>query len=132
MDNSIEQNLLLYMLFVDFKKAYETIKKEKAYDAMREMGIKEELIRLVRMTLKEMEKKLLANGQLRIEVTTEGSKYSFEKVNKFNYLGVTITDNGEEKEEIKERIAKGIKSMGGLLHMKCKKEYFKECEKNKI
>jgi hypothetical protein len=55
MDNSIEQNLLLYMLFVDFKKAYETIKKEKAYDAMREMGIKEELIRLVRMTLKEME-----------------------------------------------------------------------------
>jgi hypothetical protein len=54
MDNSIEQNLLLYMLFVDFKKAYETIKKEKAYDAMREMGIKEELIRLVRMTLKEM------------------------------------------------------------------------------
>jgi hypothetical protein len=74
----------------------------------------------------------LANGQLRIEVTTEGSKYSFEKVNKFNYLGVTITDNGEEKEEIKERIAKGIKSMGGLFHMKFKKEYFKECEKNKI
>jgi hypothetical protein len=47
-------------------------------------------------------------------------------------LGVTITDKGEEKEEIKERIAKGIKSMGGLLHMKFKKEYFKECEKNKI
>jgi hypothetical protein len=55
MDNSIEQNLLLYMLFVDFKKAYETIKKEKAYDAMREMAIKEELIRMVRMTLKEVE-----------------------------------------------------------------------------
>jgi hypothetical protein len=43
----------------------------------------------------------------RLEVITEGSKYSFEKVHKFNYLGVTITDNGEEKEEIQERIAKG-------------------------
>jgi hypothetical protein len=36
---------------------------------------------------------------------------------KFNYLGVTITDNGEEKEEIQERIAKGTKSMVGLLHI---------------
>jgi hypothetical protein len=53
----------------------------------------------------------------RLEVITEGSKYSFEKVHKFNYLGVTITDNGEEKEEIQERIAKGTKSMGGLLHI---------------
>jgi hypothetical protein len=38
-------------------------------------------------------------------------------VHKFNYLGVTITENGEEKEEIQERIAKGTKSMGGLLHI---------------
>jgi hypothetical protein len=38
-------------------------------------------------------------------------------VHTFNYLGVTITDNGEEKEEIQERIAKGTKSMGGLLHI---------------
>jgi hypothetical protein len=53
----------------------------------------------------------------RFEVITEGSKYCFEKVHKFNYLGVTITDNGEEKEEIQERIAKGTKGMGGLLHI---------------
>jgi hypothetical protein len=40
-------------------------------------------------------------------------------VNKFNYLGVTVTDNGEEKEEIQERIASYIKI----------KEYLKKYEK---
>jgi hypothetical protein len=64
MDNSIDQNLPLYMLFIDFKQAYDTIKREKVYEAMRQMGIGEKLIRLVRMTLKETEYKVLANGQL--------------------------------------------------------------------
>lgn len=218
-DNSIDQNLALFMLFIDFKQAYDTVKREKVYEAMREMGIKEKLIRLVRMTLKETEYKVLINGQVsekfrvkrglrqgdplstvlfnivlnsavkasgirlngliydqliqvmayaddiiiitrtrerlvqalkklekaagekglkinegktkfmevgngsenkqngRLEVITERSKYSFEKVNTFNYLGVTITNKGEEKAEIQERIAKGIKCMGGLLHI---------------
>jgi hypothetical protein len=35
MDSSIDQNLSLYMLFIDFKQAYDTIKREKAYEAMR-------------------------------------------------------------------------------------------------
>jgi hypothetical protein len=47
-------------------------------------------------------------------------------------LGVTITDKGEEKEEIKERIAKGTKSMGGLLHMKFKKRVFHGMRKKEI
>jgi hypothetical protein len=64
MDNSIDQNLPLYMLFIDFKQAYDTIKREKVYEGMRQMGIGEKLIRLVRMTLKETEYKVLANGQL--------------------------------------------------------------------
>jgi hypothetical protein len=63
MDNSIDQNLPLYMLFIDFKQAYDTIKREKVYEAMRQ-GIGEKLIRLVKMTLKETEYKVLANGQL--------------------------------------------------------------------
>jgi hypothetical protein len=64
MDNSIDQNLPLYMLFIDFKQAYDTIKREKVYEAMRQMGIGEKLIRLVRMTLKETEYKVLVNGKL--------------------------------------------------------------------
>jgi hypothetical protein len=63
MDNSIDQNLPLYMLFIDFKQAYDTIKRETVYEAMRQMGIGDKLIRLVRMTLKETEF-VLANGQL--------------------------------------------------------------------
>jgi hypothetical protein len=38
----------------------------------------------------------------RLEVITEGSKYSFEKVHKFNYLGVTITDNKKTRKYKKE------------------------------
>jgi hypothetical protein len=63
MDNSIDQNLPLYMLFIDFKQAYDTMKREKVYEAMRQMGIGEKLIRLVRMILKKTEYKVLANGQ---------------------------------------------------------------------
>jgi hypothetical protein len=63
MDNSIDQNLPLYMLFIDFKQAYDTMKREKVYEAMRQMGIGDKLIRLVRMILKKTEYKVLANGQ---------------------------------------------------------------------
>jgi hypothetical protein len=49
-------------------------------------------------------------------------------VNKFNYLGVTITDNGEENEKIQERIAKGTNGWEDFFIIKIK-EYLKKYEK---
>lgn len=42
-----------------------------------------------------------------------GKRYNFDRVGKFNYLGVKIGNNNEEV-EIMKRITKGTKSMGTL------------------
>ena len=40
-----------------------------------------------------------------------GKHHNFERVGKFNYLGVTLTDNGREEIKILERLTKGTKYM---------------------
>jgi sorting nexin-29 len=42
-----------HQIFVDFKQAYDSIKREKLCAAMQEMGIPNKLIRLVRSTMAE-------------------------------------------------------------------------------
>lgn len=43
--------------------------------------------------------------------------YDFERVNQFEYLGVTVTSNNEDNKEIEKRINKGSKAMGSLNKM---------------
>lgn len=58
---------------------------------------------LVMDVIKEsMERKIVINAE-------DGTRYEFEKVPHFNYLGVTITERGDEKVEIQERMIKGTK-----------------------
>ena len=55
MDNSIGQKLPVYMVFIDFKQAYDTAKREKFYETMSGLGIPSKYMKLVKMTLKEMD-----------------------------------------------------------------------------
>lgn len=58
-----------------------------------------------------------------LRVTTEdGNSYSFEKVKCFNYLGVTVTEEGDERTEIQERLAKGTKCAAMLRKILTVKE----------
>lgn len=44
----------------------------------------------------------------------EGKTYYFEEVRQFEYLGVTVTNKGEEKVEIEKRIGRGSKAARAL------------------
>lgn len=222
-DNSYEQNLGLHLLFIDFKQAYDTIKREKIYEALTELGIPNKLRNLIKMTLSETKNKILLEGhisnsfhtkrglrqgdpiatdlfnivleqivrkskiqrsgliyhhreqciayaddvvilarsikqlkaafkrfeeeakkfgliinedktkymemraevpeaQKHIVIQAQTNKYKFEKVEQFEYLGVTITNKNQEECEIDKRTLKGSRTIGLLT------KYFKAKE----
>jgi hypothetical protein len=42
-----------HQLFIDFKKAYDSVKREVLYNIVLEFGIPEKLVRLIKMCLNE-------------------------------------------------------------------------------
>jgi hypothetical protein len=48
-----EYNGTLYQLFIDFKKAYDSIKREVLYNILLKFGIPKKLVRLIKMCLNE-------------------------------------------------------------------------------
>jgi hypothetical protein len=70
-----EHDIDLYQIFVDFKQAENSIKREKLYTATQEMGIPNKLIRLERSTMTESKAQLRMQEQLREEFEVkQGSK----------------------------------------------------------
>ena len=48
-----EYNEAVHQLFIDFKKAYESVRREVVYNILMEFGIPKKLIRLIKMCLTE-------------------------------------------------------------------------------
>jgi hypothetical protein len=48
-----EYNGMVHQLFIDFKKAYDSVKREVLYNIMLEFGIPKKLVRLIKMCLNE-------------------------------------------------------------------------------
>jgi hypothetical protein len=46
-----EHSMDLHMLFVDFRKAFNSVNRERLYETMKQMDIPDKLIRLTRMTM---------------------------------------------------------------------------------
>ena len=44
----------MHQLFIDFKKAYDSVKREVSYNTLTEFGIPKKLVRLIKMCLTEM------------------------------------------------------------------------------
>jgi sorting nexin-29 len=44
---------MVYQLFIDFKKAYDSVKREVLYNILLEFGIPKKLVRLIKMCLNE-------------------------------------------------------------------------------
>ena len=48
-----ERNEAVHQLFIHFKKAYDSVRKEALYNILIEFGIPKELVRLIKMCLNE-------------------------------------------------------------------------------
>ena len=49
----LEYNEAVHQLFTDFKKAYDSVRREVLYNILMEFGIPKKLIRLIKMRLTE-------------------------------------------------------------------------------
>jgi endonuclease/exonuclease/phosphatase family metal-dependent hydrolase len=59
-----EHGLELHMLFMDFKQAFDSIKRGKLFMAMDSMGIPQKLIRLTKMTMRQTKARVKIDNQL--------------------------------------------------------------------
>jgi hypothetical protein len=53
-----EYNGTVHQLFIDFKKAYDSIKREVLYNILLEFGIPKKLVRIIKMRLSEIYSKV--------------------------------------------------------------------------
>jgi hypothetical protein len=53
LENKWEYNKTVHQLFVDFKKAYDSVRRELLYNILTEFGIPMKLVRLIKMCLNE-------------------------------------------------------------------------------
>ena len=71
-EQSIEWNASLYVNFIDFEKAFDSLDRETIWKLMRHYGIPEEIVLLVKRSYDGMKCRVVAGGQLSdpFEVTT--------------------------------------------------------------
>jgi hypothetical protein len=53
LDKKWENNGTVHQLFLDFKKAYYSVKREVLYNILLEFGVSKELVRIIKMCLNE-------------------------------------------------------------------------------
>jgi hypothetical protein len=53
LDEKWEYNGTVHQLFIDFKKAYDSVKREVLYNILLEFGVPKKLVRLLKMCLHE-------------------------------------------------------------------------------
>jgi len=52
LEKNWEYNKEVHQLFIDFKKAYDSVRREALYKILIEIGISKKLVRLIKMSLK--------------------------------------------------------------------------------
>jgi hypothetical protein len=63
-EKTYEFNADIHQLFIDYKQAYDSINRQQMYKIMKEFGIPEKLINLVKMTLRRTLNKVQISGKL--------------------------------------------------------------------
>jgi hypothetical protein len=64
MEKHYEHGMDLHMLFVDFRKAFDSENRERIYEVMKQMEIPDKLIRLTWMTMNTTQAKIKINNKL--------------------------------------------------------------------
>ena len=67
-----EQEINLYLLFIDFKKGYDTINRKQLLTVMQELEIPNKMIRLTVMTIENTRNRVRSNGVLEVIIRRSG------------------------------------------------------------
>jgi sorting nexin-29 len=66
-----EYNVTTYHLFIHFKSAYDTVDREKLYEAMKQLKIPDKLIRLVKVSMTDTRNRVKIQDDLPGEIKTD-------------------------------------------------------------
>jgi hypothetical protein len=64
MEKYYKHSMELHMLFVDFRKAFNSVNRERLYEAMKEMEISDKLIRVPQITMNITQAKIKIDNKL--------------------------------------------------------------------
>lgn len=64
LEKCYEYRVDVHQLYIDFKQAYDSVRRKDLYSAMKELGIPHKLIRLVQMTLRQTDCKVKIEGEI--------------------------------------------------------------------
>jgi hypothetical protein len=64
MEKHYEHSMDLHMLFVDFRKALDSVNRERLYEVMKQMELSDKLIRLTQMTMTTTQAQIKIDNKL--------------------------------------------------------------------
>ncbi|XP_063904789.1 uncharacterized protein LOC135123842 [Zophobas morio] len=101
-----EYRIPTYLLFVDFKKAYDTVNRTQLINVLRELDIPEKLVNLITITLKNTISRVKVKGKTSdsFNVKQGSDKVINWKFGKGRYLGESLEGNKQKEDGHLERM----------------------------
>ncbi|KAJ4427040.1 hypothetical protein ANN_26839 [Periplaneta americana] len=95
MEKKWENKGTVHQLFIDFKKAYDSVKREVLYDILIEFGIPKKLVRLIKMCLSETYSRVRIDGI--VSIVKDELKANLDYLNKnFTTINETVAELRQE------------------------------------
>ena len=114
-EKCIEQDRPLYIVFVDFSKAFDTVGRTGLWQLLRKYGCPEKFTTMIEALHTGMMANVSIGGEVSKsfrDIMVDGNKLN--SVLEFTYLGSTISSDGCIDDEIQRRMAKASASFGRL------------------
>jgi hypothetical protein len=89
----------LYLIFIDFEKAFDSINKNKMWDAIRILGIPEKIIRLIQQLYKNYTCQVKNNGKLSEPIIVESGVKQGCLLVYFIFNGIGYYDDKSNEQE---------------------------------
>ncbi|VDO86247.1 unnamed protein product [Schistosoma mattheei] len=116
-EQSVEWNSSMYINFIDYEKAFDSVDRRTLWKLLRYYGVPEKIVNIIRNSYDGLQCKVVHEGQLtdafqvRIGVRqwtaqNQLDDLDFADVESFTYLGSIIDEQGGSDANVKSRIGK--------------------------
>ncbi|KAL9982087.1 hypothetical protein ACROYT_G010881 [Oculina patagonica] len=114
LEQSAEWQAPLYIGFIDFKKAFDSVRRDRLWNILKHYGIPENFVNIIRDLYEGSTCCVVERGQSQTKVLQTNTKVAnpisingqdVEEVSSFIYLGAIVQGEGGSDEEIKRRLS---------------------------